>query len=173
MEAGKRETRIFVGLLVFAGFFALALLARAGSLEPNAPPGPTMKTLDQIYAAVAASGSSVSGREGYCATVENRGGAYPATNVLTVPTGKRFVLLRIYVKNKQDPLYDNAWEVYANSRLLLEGRIVDSAEGKLVFDFPDCCVAVESGETLKLDNTHTDNSNYVQMTIMGYYYNVP
>ena len=173
MKARQKKTGIFVGVLVLAGFFALALIARAGSLEPSGPPGSTMKTLDQIYNAIATGTSSVSGREGYCTTVENRGGAYPATNVLTVPAGKRFILLQIYVKNKQDPLYDNAWEVYANSRLLLEGRIIDSSEGKLVFDFPDCCVAVESGETLKLDNTHTDNSNYVQMTIIGYYYDVP
>ena len=48
METGKKRTRIVVSVLVMCGLMVFSLLAIAGNLEPSAPPGPTMKTLDEV-----------------------------------------------------------------------------------------------------------------------------
>jgi hypothetical protein len=164
METGKRGAKIVASVLVLAGFFALALIAGAGSLEPGAPPGPTMKTMDQLYGAAT---SGVLEREGYCTTVTEAGGV--PTNILTVPAGKRFVLLRIYVQDLEEPPNDDGWQLLADSRLLIDGAIVNIAADKQ-FNFPDRCVAVEAGETLKLDTK--DDAYEVLMTVIGYYYNI-
>lgn len=42
------NTNMTVILLIVAGFAAYSMLANAGSLEPPASPGPTMKTLDEV-----------------------------------------------------------------------------------------------------------------------------
>jgi len=47
METRQKRTKI-VGGLALAGLLVLSLFAVAGNLEPTAPPGPTMKTLDQV-----------------------------------------------------------------------------------------------------------------------------
>ena len=149
--------------LVLAGFFALALIAGAGSLEPSGPPESTMNTLDQIYDAAT---SNVSEREGYCTTVIESGGT--PTNILTVPTGKRFVVLKTYVKNLTDPAYDNGWELKVDTRLFIDGVIVDIT-GETQFEFPDRCVVVNAGETLKF--SIKNDTHDVLMTVIGYYYN--
>ena len=48
METRKAKTRT-VAMVVLCGILVYALIATGGSLEPSAPPGPTMKTLDEIY----------------------------------------------------------------------------------------------------------------------------
>jgi hypothetical protein len=47
METRQKRTKV-VGGLALAGLLVLSLFAVAGNLEPTAPPGPTMKTLDQV-----------------------------------------------------------------------------------------------------------------------------
>jgi len=47
METRQKKTKV-VGGLALAGLLVLSLFAVAGNLEPTAPPGPTMKTLDQV-----------------------------------------------------------------------------------------------------------------------------
>jgi parallel beta-helix repeat protein len=47
------NTNLTAILVVFIGFVIYGILAKAGNLEPSGPPGPTMKTLDQVEPRVA------------------------------------------------------------------------------------------------------------------------
>jgi len=50
METRKAKTRtVAMVVLCVCGILAYALIATGGGLEPIAPPGPTMNTLDDIY----------------------------------------------------------------------------------------------------------------------------
>jgi len=48
METKQKKTKTAVSVLVLAGLVVFALTAIGGNLEPSAPPGPTMKTLDEV-----------------------------------------------------------------------------------------------------------------------------
>ncbi len=48
MEMKRKSAKVAVSLLVLAGLAVFSLFAVGGSLEPSAPPGPTMKTLDEV-----------------------------------------------------------------------------------------------------------------------------
>jgi hypothetical protein len=48
METKRKSARVAVSLLALAGLLVFSLFAVGGSLEPSAPPGPTMKTLDEV-----------------------------------------------------------------------------------------------------------------------------
>ncbi len=66
MKTKQKRTKVVVITLALAGLLlAFSLIGYAGNLEPSAPPGPTMKTLDEIYAAATSSGEAapVSGTE--------------------------------------------------------------------------------------------------------------
>lgn len=49
METRKKRTKVVMSVLALAALLLFSLFAIAGNLEPNAPPGPTMHTLDEIY----------------------------------------------------------------------------------------------------------------------------
>ncbi len=48
MKTKEKRTKVVVILLALVGLVVLSPFALAGSLEPSAPPGPTMKTLDEV-----------------------------------------------------------------------------------------------------------------------------
>lgn len=48
MENKQKKTKAVSTVLVFACILAFCIYATAGSLQPSAPPGPTMKTLDEV-----------------------------------------------------------------------------------------------------------------------------
>ena len=48
MESKQKRTRVVLSVLALAGLAVFSLFAVGGSLQPAAPPGPTMKTLDEV-----------------------------------------------------------------------------------------------------------------------------
>ncbi len=57
METKKAKTKVVAAVLALAALCVFSLFAVGGNLEPNAPPGPTMHTLDEIYNEVTSAGS--------------------------------------------------------------------------------------------------------------------
>jgi parallel beta-helix repeat protein len=48
MEAEQKKTKAVISVLALAALVVFSLSGYAGKLEPSAPPGPTMKTLDEV-----------------------------------------------------------------------------------------------------------------------------
>jgi hypothetical protein len=164
METKERRTRVMGGILALVGLLLVWTLATAGNLEPSGPPASTMKTLDEIYDAVVEGSSGVSEREGYCQSFEVD--ANSTLTLLTVPTGKRLVFLNL---NNNGSPYNLRLTV--NDTLFIDlGGLgwYPSAPG-LYKDFPDRCVIVDEGATLKCINTYFSS---LKVTIIGYFYDV-
>ena len=49
METKQKRTKVVVSVLALAALCVFSLFAVGGNLEPSAAPGPTMKTLDEVY----------------------------------------------------------------------------------------------------------------------------
>jgi hypothetical protein len=162
METKDKRTKVVAGILVLAGLLGIWTLATAGDLEPDAPPGPTMKTLNEIYDAV----TSVSQREGYIGhfdvPAESNVPCLPNDGI--VPTGKQFVLLKLVLHSSYLHLIKN------DSFLTGAPYTVNCIDQEKTFmDFPDRCVVVNEGESLGIENP--SGSTRMAM-IVGYFHSV-
>ena len=146
---------ICIMAIVLGGLLGFSLFAIAGELNPPAPPAPTMKTLDDIYN-VASSG--IAEREGYIQCFEFKGPS-SAETLLTVPTGKRFVLLKLAWTDEFDDLT-------VNDNLFVDLNVFRN----YLADFPDRCVLVDENEMLKL--VKGPNIGTHKVCIIGYFYDV-
>jgi hypothetical protein len=168
METKDKRTKIAAGVLALAGLLSLLTLSTAGNLEPNAPPGPTMKTLDEIYDAVI----GVSQREGYMGHF----GLPADSNVVCfiMPAGKQFVLLNLTFRYDDSVSRRKAY-LTVNGNFLTGYPYLRSYTDpanmiQSYADFPDRCVVVNAGETLKVVN---DESSALKVMIVGYFHDVP
>jgi hypothetical protein len=172
METKGKSTKVVTCVLALAALLGILTLATAGNLEPNAPPAPTMKTLNEIYDAVIAGSSGVSERQGYWQDVNV--GALSSYNFFTVPTGKQFVLLKVtMLGNATQPNNFNAYLTDGNfsmsSRYMRYYADLNNF-GFCYEDFPDRCVVVNAGNTLRIIN---NDSFLEKVKIVGYFHNVP
>ena len=98
------NANLTVILLVLVGLLAYNMVSNAG-LNPSAPPAETMKTMQDVYDAVIAESSGISQRDPL--VICKSAGAGATVNLLTVPAGKRFVLLKWYNQDSRFSLYVN------------------------------------------------------------------
>jgi hypothetical protein len=169
METRDKSMKVVTCILALVALLGILTLATAGNLEPNVPPGPTMKTLDEIYDAVI----GVSQREGHLQQVDVN--SYSPYILLTVPAGKQFVLLSLtfryddsaYRRKAYLTVNDNFLTGYPYLRSYTEPttNIVQSYA-----DFPDRCVVVNAGGTVKVVN---GEPSPLKGMIVGYFHNVP
>ncbi len=170
VEARNRRTKVVVSVLALAVLLAFSLLATGGNLEPSAPPGPTMKSLDEVYNAVT---SGMFNREGYCQYFTVTGGS-AGTQILTVPAGRRFVLRKLYVQHSNDG-YNDHWHLTAGGTSV-EGRWLrpesTSSGAQFMHDFPDGCVVVNAGETLTAYKETPYYDCTMNILVIGYFHDV-
>jgi hypothetical protein len=165
MEPKQKTTITAVGVIALTGLLAFCFYAMAGNLEPSAPPGPTMKTLDQIYDAISSTSPSISQREGYCRFHSCSPGN---TTILTVPMGQRFVLRKLWVYHSAE-----YWTISGGPNCYIDASILytrDTGARDLMWDFPDGCVVVEGGNSLTFNNSDVSP---IKSNVVGYFYDVP
>jgi hypothetical protein len=158
-------------LLVIVGIFGLSRLVA----EPTGQPHSVLTALQGIQDALITlaeqppvMGVKTAGEidpnattiEGYCGDLELVADSNQV--VFTVPLGRQFVLRKLYVYHKTSQV-THLWQLTADDAVLVPGSI--AAFGQGVHDFPDNCVIVNAGETLKAVN---DWSYVFHATIIGY-----
>ncbi|MHC4477935.1 MAG: right-handed parallel beta-helix repeat-containing protein [Planctomycetota bacterium] len=85
MQANEKTTKVVASVLALAGLVVFSLMGYAGNLEPTAPPGPTMKTLDEVEPRLPI--QSLAGTVDAMYLV-NKAGSYYLAGDVTVPAGK-------------------------------------------------------------------------------------
>ena len=132
-----------------------------------------MRTLKEVYDAVEAGSAGVLEREGYCEYYSVSSNT--DVSILTVPTGQSFVILKVCVTGAAEHWSLRLQRDPTDKILVLGGAVrvdaINSGNNSIMLDFPDRCVVVESGETIKLYNTNNTASLRCQM--IGYFYDVP
>jgi hypothetical protein len=165
MEKVRRNGWKLAFLALIALMCSHIIFGDAANWDPAAPPGPTMTSLDAIYSAIGTASSGIAEREGYVQDFH-----YTAIGdievVHTVPTGKRFVLLNLYVQSGL------SWVLYANDNMLLHGTTINVTAAGIesrTWDFPDRCVVFNAGEQVKFGNP----SHACKVALIGYHYDAP
>ena len=179
METRKTRINLVTSVSVLVASLAVTYYALAGSIQPTDPPGSTMHSLEDIYNAIGTASAGVLEREGYCQHHTVAGNSIET--ILTVPAGKRFVLLKFNCVTPSNA-GSISWALIASDpslgdTVLLDGYarwdMYQASPGvsyRYWYDFPDRCVVVTEGQSLQIIDTE---SHGMHAHIIGYFYDVP
>jgi hypothetical protein len=178
---------LFVCIVLFLGW---PHLLTGGSLDPVAPPGSTMNSLEDIYNAIQSvqltidslpdqGGSDLAGKEGFTQqfTFTSYDNIAKSFQVLTVPTGKNLVVMQVYIKGYMAQL--DVWQGGGFSKTLIDWDFLEYSETVAARKvFPEPCMTIYGGEALyvKIQPKSLPESPYwkstVKFALVGYYVNV-
>jgi len=156
-------------VVLIAGIIIMCILtifSNAGDLNPSAPPGPTMKTLDEIYDAVNSISSEVTEREGFCQWFSI--GGLETVDLVQVPEGKCFVLLKVFLWADGSL---SEWELKNNDTSIIHGPTVceELPTLKTMLEFPDTCVKIGPGDVLRIWRRVNIS---MKIQVLGYFYDI-
>jgi len=83
VETRQKKTKVIVSVLALAALMVFSLSGYAGKLEPSAPPGPTMKTLDEVEPRVPV--QSLPGDSNSLYVISQPGSYYLTGNIMGEP----------------------------------------------------------------------------------------
>jgi parallel beta-helix repeat protein len=89
MQTEQNRAKVVVSALTLAALVVFSLISYAGSLEPSAPPGPTMKTLDEVEPRIPLSQQTTPGDAFYLYVIIQPGSYYLTDNTTATRTGIR------------------------------------------------------------------------------------
>jgi len=139
METRTKRTKTAVSVLVLAGLVVFGLTATGGNLEPSAPPGPTMKTLDEVEPRIPIQSLSGSGDALYI--IDKPGSYYLTANVKNVPVAKNGINVEAsdvtidlmgYSLIGAEGLLESDYGIYAasvNNITVINGTVRDFGDG--------------------------------------------
>lgn len=163
MKSTQTKTLLVTGLVAVLSLWLLPMLA-GGKVEISSSPRPM---IEHCGAGDSMKGWRIWKREGYTQSFivdseENQ-------TLLTVPEGERFVLLRLYIQ--QD--YDSPHNVWIPWKLTVDDRLWLYASNMFypISDFPEGCVVVNGGETLKV--IRGKEEDILAITLIGYFQRDP
>ena len=81
METRSKSTKVILIVLALGGLVAFSVIGYAGDLEPSAPPGSTMKTLDEVEPRIAIGVNTTPGDANNLYKITSPGSYYLTSNV--------------------------------------------------------------------------------------------
>lgn len=164
----KTRTNLVLVLLVATIFFGLA---NAG---PDAPPHSIIAALQGIQEALLALSEPEQKNdvdtEGYCEYFETVEGSNQIAFI--VPLEREFVLRKLYIAHRAGYL-NTKWQLMVDDNIFVDGSIMYVGTGgeniSGVHNFPDGCLVINAGETLKIINKIFDEGFFLKTTIIGYF----
>ena len=122
METKQKRRKVVVSLLTLVGLLVFSLFATGGNLEPSAPPGPTMKTLDEVEPRIPISSLpyTISASGSYCLTGDVTG--ITSQHGITVGVDDVTIDLMGYQLIGPDPNDGTECGIYMNARSNVEIR---------------------------------------------------
>ena len=93
METRNKRTKVVVSILALAALVIFSHSGYAGKLEPSGPPGPTMKTLDEVEPRIPV--QSLSGSASAVYAIDQPGSYYFTGDVNVVATDKHGIIVEV------------------------------------------------------------------------------